>query len=96
LHATHGRLGQLAEVTLQPPTSAVILDAPRFCPLTASLPLLLLQYKQASPGYGRLASLLQPFEAKLAGRPPIGRLFYLALPPFLYPEVRGCCCCCCC
>jgi hypothetical protein len=47
------------------------------------------QYRQAAPGYAALAGQLQAFEGGVPAQLPLGRLFYLALPPFLYPEVGG-------
>jgi hypothetical protein len=58
--------------------------------LKSSLLLLLLavwlQYTAGSPGYQALAKEVQGWEHQ--PNSPAGRLFYLALPPYVYPEVR--------
>lgn len=38
-----------------------------------------------APGYRELARHVEEWEAQPAS--PAGRLFYLALPPYVYPEV---------
>lgn len=43
------------------------------------------EYADPSPGYDGLAELCREHEGD--GTFPIGRLFYLALPPFVYPQV---------
>jgi hypothetical protein len=44
-----------------------------------------LQYHPGSPGYKALCHHLVEWEHQPAS--PAGRLFYLALPPYVYPEV---------
>lgn len=49
-----------------------------------------LQYTAGSPGYSTLAKEVRDWEHQPAN--PAGRLFYLALPPYVYPEVNACWC----
>jgi hypothetical protein len=51
-----------------------------------------LQYAPSSPGYAELATEVAAWEHQPAA--PAGRLFYLALPPYVYPEARARCVCC--
>lgn len=44
------------------------------------------QYTAGSPGYKALAKEVQDWEHQ--PNCPAGRLFYLALPPYVYPEVN--------
>lgn len=46
------------------------------------------QYTAGSPGYKTLAEEVERWEHQPGN--PAGRLFYLALPPYVYPEVRQC------
>jgi hypothetical protein len=55
------------------------------CCAAAVVPLL--QYTAGSPGYKALHQGVQDWEHQ--PKNPAGRLFYLALPPYVYPEVRG-------
>jgi hypothetical protein len=52
----------------------------------AGLPATVLQYTAGSPGYKVLAKEIEGWEHQPTN--PAGRLFYLALPPYVYPEVR--------
>jgi len=45
------------------------------------------QYTAGSPGYTALAKEVQAWENQPTC--PAGRLFYLALPPYVYPEVSS-------
>jgi glucose-6-phosphate 1-dehydrogenase len=45
-------------------------------------------YAPGSPGYADLLAALHRHEGGAAAT-PVGRLFYLALPPFVYPQVRA-------
>jgi hypothetical protein len=44
------------------------------------------QYAPGSPGYEELAKVCRRHEGPGVSQ-PVGRLFYLALPPFVYPQV---------
>ena len=46
-----------------------------------------LQYN-AKEGYEKLNAEIKSWETDFGRRPLVGRLFYLALPPSVYPEVN--------
>jgi hypothetical protein len=48
-----------------------------------------LQYQPDAPGYAQLCQNIEEWEQQPSS--PAGRLFYLALPPYVYPEVTRSC-----